>query len=216
MLVDDSEAAAFAASGHLRSEFIGRYTHMTSSRSFVDREDNIVRSRLASSWIARRFRARPSAVPGTNCDPPMPHLALLEEPAREPEEVGTRRACARGSGKTLFDPRKSPVAGTRSILDRPSNTAVTDADLPSHWLPPPGDPRSRSAEAIYELIAEQIEARGFPACWASGRCCNFEKPGTCFTPPGSKPLTASPAFGPLALPGRQSSRVCLSGKEPLR
>jgi Fe-S-cluster containining protein len=31
-------------------------------------------------------------------------------------------------------------------------------------------------EAIYQMIADQIEARG-PACWASGRCCNFEKTG---------------------------------------
>jgi len=31
-------------------------------------------------------------------------------------------------------------------------------------------------ESIYQLIADQIEARG-PACWASGRCCNFAKTG---------------------------------------
>lgn len=31
-------------------------------------------------------------------------------------------------------------------------------------------------EAVYALISDQIEARG-PSCWASGRCCNFEKAG---------------------------------------
>jgi Fe-S-cluster containining protein len=31
-------------------------------------------------------------------------------------------------------------------------------------------------EAVYEMIGDQIKARG-PACWASGRCCNFEKTG---------------------------------------
>jgi len=27
---------------------------------------------------------------------------------------------------------------------------------------------------VYAMIADQIEARG-PACWASGRCCNFRE-----------------------------------------
>lgn len=31
-----------------------------------------------------------------------------------------------------------------------------------------------SLEAVYAFIADQIEARG-PACWASGRCCNFRR-----------------------------------------
>ena len=35
---------------------------------------------------------------------------------------------------------------------------------------------SAEIETVYADVAEQIEARG-PACWASGRCCNFEKAG---------------------------------------
>lgn len=31
-------------------------------------------------------------------------------------------------------------------------------------------------EAIYTMISDQITARG-PACWASGRCCNFKGAG---------------------------------------
>jgi Fe-S-cluster containining protein len=31
-------------------------------------------------------------------------------------------------------------------------------------------------EAVYAMVADQIEARG-PACWASGRCCNFDAAG---------------------------------------
>lgn len=31
-------------------------------------------------------------------------------------------------------------------------------------------------EAIYAEVAREISERG-PACWASGRCCNFEKAG---------------------------------------
>ncbi len=31
-------------------------------------------------------------------------------------------------------------------------------------------------EAVYLMIADQVAARG-PACWASGRCCNFAKAG---------------------------------------
>lgn len=35
---------------------------------------------------------------------------------------------------------------------------------------------SAELEAVYEDVARQVEARG-PACWASGRCCHFEKTG---------------------------------------
>ncbi len=31
-------------------------------------------------------------------------------------------------------------------------------------------------EGVYEYVAARVESRG-PACWASGRCCNFEKTG---------------------------------------
>ncbi|MFZ4574463.1 MAG: hypothetical protein ACOYN0_08705 [Phycisphaerales bacterium] len=31
-------------------------------------------------------------------------------------------------------------------------------------------------EAVYACIAEAVQARG-PACWASGRCCNFRRAG---------------------------------------
>jgi Fe-S-cluster containining protein len=45
------------------------------------------------------------------------------------------------------------------------------------WLGAARDPRIRAdLEAIYADIASQIEARS-PACWASGRCCNFEASG---------------------------------------
>lgn len=45
------------------------------------------------------------------------------------------------------------------------------------WLDAARDPRIRAElEAIYTDIADQIEARS-PACWASGRCCNFEASG---------------------------------------
>jgi Fe-S-cluster containining protein len=33
-----------------------------------------------------------------------------------------------------------------------------------------------SLEGVYVFIADQVEARG-PACWASGRCCNFRDAG---------------------------------------
>ncbi|MEM9064810.1 MAG: YkgJ family cysteine cluster protein [Planctomycetota bacterium] len=45
------------------------------------------------------------------------------------------------------------------------------------WIDAARDPEvSASLEAIYCMIADQVEARG-PACWASGRCCNFKKTG---------------------------------------
>jgi Fe-S-cluster containining protein len=46
--------------------------------------------------------------------------------------------------------------------------------LATHWLEAAARPSVRAAlDAIHQLIADQIESRG-PACWASGRCCNFE------------------------------------------
>lgn len=38
------------------------------------------------------------------------------------------------------------------------------------------DAVARDLEAVYAIIADQVEARG-PACWASGRCCNFDRTG---------------------------------------
>lgn len=35
---------------------------------------------------------------------------------------------------------------------------------------------ARALEDIYARAASEIESRG-PACWASGRCCNFERTG---------------------------------------
>lgn len=49
--------------------------------------------------------------------------------------------------------------------------------LADAWLAAARDPGvAFELEAVYQMIADQVEARG-PACWASGRCCNFEKAG---------------------------------------
>lgn len=51
---------------------------------------------------------------------------------------------------------------------------VPEHALANHWLEAAARPSVRAAlDAIHQLIADQIESRG-PACWASGRCCNFE------------------------------------------
>lgn len=45
------------------------------------------------------------------------------------------------------------------------------------WMRAASDPEVGAAmERIYDDVRREIEARG-PACWASGRCCNFEKAG---------------------------------------
>jgi Fe-S-cluster containining protein len=45
------------------------------------------------------------------------------------------------------------------------------------WLDAIRTPAVRAGlESIYTHAAREIEARG-PACWASGRCCNFAKTG---------------------------------------
>ncbi len=49
--------------------------------------------------------------------------------------------------------------------------------LATEWLAAIERPTVISAlESIYATIAREVEQRG-PACWASGRCCNFEKAG---------------------------------------
>jgi Fe-S-cluster containining protein len=45
------------------------------------------------------------------------------------------------------------------------------------WLDAARDHRIRAKlEAVHTLIADQVAARS-PACWASGRCCNFKATG---------------------------------------
>jgi Fe-S-cluster containining protein len=44
------------------------------------------------------------------------------------------------------------------------------------WLAAQDPTVTARLEAIYAKMSEEIAARG-PACWASGRCCNFRKAG---------------------------------------
>jgi Fe-S-cluster containining protein len=55
---------------------------------------------------------------------------------------------------------------------------VTEAEqLRAAWLAAARDDRvAAELEAVYALIADQIEARG-PRCDVSGRCCHFEQHG---------------------------------------
>lgn len=54
---------------------------------------------------------------------------------------------------------------------------IDEAMLAGHWLEAATRPDvRRSLEAVYADAAREIAGRG-PACWASGRCCNFEKTG---------------------------------------
>lgn len=50
-------------------------------------------------------------------------------------------------------------------------------ELVDHWLESLRDPRVESGlEKVYAQATEAIRERG-PACWASGRCCNFKAAG---------------------------------------
>lgn len=56
-------------------------------------------------------------------------------------------------------------------------TEPTPRDLASAWLEAVGNERiALELESVYEYAAAAIESRG-PACWASGRCCNFDAAG---------------------------------------
>lgn len=56
-------------------------------------------------------------------------------------------------------------------------TPTDDTSLAAQWLAAARDPSIvADLEAIYADVSRAITDRG-PACWASGRCCNFEKTG---------------------------------------
>lgn len=70
-----------------------------------------------------------------------------------------------------------PASGAFIPVYAPGPMHDDAAELRSHWMDAACNPLvAAGLQAIYLLIAEQIEARG-PACWASGRCCNFAKAG---------------------------------------
>ncbi len=77
------------------------------------------------------------------------------------------------------------------------------APLATAWLHALENPRIVSdLESVYTDTAREIEARG-PACWASGRCCNFQKTGHLLYVTGLEAaymlsrLSNRPAPGPL-------------------
>jgi len=89
------------------------------------------------------------------------------------------------------------------------------------WLAAASDPAVRAElEAVYADVALQVEARG-PACWASGRCCNFEASGHLLYVTGLEAAycivrhrESSPNAGPIPASGKgdpcpfQSANLC--------
>lgn len=51
---------------------------------------------------------------------------------------------------------------------------ATSEELVAAWREAVARPAvAAELDALFVMVGDQIEARG-PACWASGRCCNFE------------------------------------------
>lgn len=67
--------------------------------------------------------------------------------------------------------------------------------------PIPADARAR-LEAVYADVAAEIEARG-PACWASGRCCNFTAAGHRLYVTGLETLYTLSRLDPASRPSPQ-------------
>lgn len=44
------------------------------------------------------------------------------------------------------------------------------------WLAAAAGPARADLDAVYSAIEQEVRSRG-PACWASGRCCHFERTG---------------------------------------
>lgn len=74
------------------------------------------------------------------------------------------------------------------------------APLALTWLHALENPRIVSdLESIYTDTALEIERRG-PACWASGRCCNFQKTGHLLYVTGLEAAYTISRLGPAGLP----------------
>lgn len=63
-----------------------------------------------------------------------------------------------------------------SDLDRGESLARDDNMVRAWLVAIARSPVAGALEAIYARASAEIAARG-PACWASGRCCNFERAG---------------------------------------
>lgn len=70
------------------------------------------------------------------------------------------------------------------------------------WFDAAAQPAIRiELETIYEQTADEIERRG-PACWASGRCCNFRTAGHLLFVTG---LETAYTLGALATPEQRAA-----------
>lgn len=72
--------------------------------------------------------------------------------------------------------------------------------MAAEWLRLALEPEiAAELEEIYAEVAREIGARG-PACWASGRCCNFEKTGHRLYTTGLEAAYTVARLGMLAQP----------------
>jgi Fe-S-cluster containining protein len=66
------------------------------------------------------------------------------------------------------------VSQSESNSAEPNTAEPSDEQLAERWRRAAADDRIATALlTIYDDIATKVNQRG-PACWASGRCCNFE------------------------------------------
>lgn len=120
-----------------------------------------------------------------------------------------RPASIGGTTAPAFDPTDVPIVGAwRSALSRPEVTAAL--------------------EFVYTDVSRRVEERG-PACWASGRCCNFARAGHRLyvtgleaiyaitrAPASSPPLTALSLADAIARGGCPFQTANLCGTHPSR
>lgn len=94
-----------------------------------------------------------------------------------------------------------------SPMDPPTDDTQTPQNLARAWTLAAGtEPVTSALRKVYAATASEIARRG-PACWASGRCCNFDQAGhrlyvtgleAAYTLAKLPPAHAGP--GPLTLP----------------
>lgn len=119
---------------------------------------------------------------------PVPRVAILAVAFAEPGALGGRIADlswnrARGVARGVNGPdRAGNNRGSTGPVTMRSGPESTRSDRPDGgeaalWLEAVASPVVvAELEEIYGFIRREVEARG-PACWASGRCCSFERAG---------------------------------------
>src|SRR5690606_31811096 len=139
---------------------------------------------------------------------PVPNLALLAQRRQVAPDlaVGQAHLPRDRQGAVLHRPAGADHPRLLRHLTTTRGDAPAMSERVPHWLAAAARPEVAAAlDGLYADVAREIAARG-PVCWASGRCCNFDRAGHRLYATG---LEAASTFARLAAPARSSQGASL-------